>query len=68
MTQRIVGNFVPDAIPSSTTNVFRMFAGTSGHETRFAVSENSWENRYVEVLYQRRDMDHAYAAVTLPFY
>jgi hypothetical protein len=63
MTQRIAGKFVPGAIPSSTTIVFHMFAGTSGRETGLLYEEHAWESRYVEVLYRRRFINHAYTAV-----
>jgi hypothetical protein len=43
MTQRIVGNFVPGRIASSTTIALGMFVGTSVHGNRFMLREGSEE-------------------------
>jgi len=39
MTQRIVDNFVPGRIPSSTKIALGMFVGTSVHGNRFMLRE-----------------------------
>jgi hypothetical protein len=43
MTQRIVGNFVPGLIPSSTTIAHGMSVGTSVHGNRFMLRERIGE-------------------------
>ena len=43
MTQRIVDNFVPGRIPSSTTIALGMFVGTPVHGNRFTLGEGIGE-------------------------